>query len=53
MPEYVWIYDNRKGSEYVSNNTWQGVTLQVIEKLLRDGRIHNPVKDLRLSALEK
>ena len=21
MPEYVWIYDNRQGSEYVSYNT--------------------------------
>ena len=21
MPEYVWIYDNRHGSEYVSYNT--------------------------------
>ena len=21
MPKYVWIYDNRQGSEYVSYNT--------------------------------
>ena len=21
MPEYVWIYDNRQGSEYVSYDT--------------------------------
>ena len=29
MPEYVWIYDNRQNSEYVSYNTQCKVTLQV------------------------
>ena len=36
MAEYVWIYDNKQGYEYVSYNTWCEVTLQV-EYLLRDG----------------
>ena len=40
------------GSEYVSYNTQRKATLQVNEYLLRDGRIHNPVEDLRQSALE-
>ena len=39
MPEYVWIYDNRQGSEYVSYNCiwckiWLEVTPQVNEYLL-------------------
>ena len=38
MPEYVWIYDNRQGSEYASYNTQREVTLQVNEYLLRDQR---------------
>ena len=42
MPEYVWIYDHRQASEYVSYNTWREVTLQVNEYLLRDGCIQNP-----------
>ena len=28
---YVWVYDNRQGSEYVSYNTQREVTLQVNE----------------------
>ena len=34
--EYVWIYNNRWGSEYVSYNIWQEGTLQFNEYLLRD-----------------
>ena len=26
IAEYVWIYDNRQGSEYVSYNTYHKVT---------------------------
>ena len=51
MPEYVWINDNRQGSEYVSYNTLRKITLHVNEYLLR--LIPNLVKDLRWSALEK
>ena len=47
MPEYVWVYDNRQGTEYVSNNTKREVTLQVNEYFLRDRPIQNLVKDLR------
>ena len=47
MAEDVWIYDNRKVSEYVSYNAYGDSTLQVHEYLLRDERIENPVKDLR------
>ena len=36
-PEYVWIYNNRHGSEHVSNNTQCAVTVQVNEYILRDG----------------
>ena len=53
MPKYVLIYNNRQGSEYISYNTQREVTLQVNKCLLRDGRIQNPVKDLRQNALEK
>ena len=28
MPEYVWIYDHRQGSEYVSYNAWREVRNQ-------------------------
>ena len=47
MPEYIWIYNNRQCSEYVSYKTEREVTLQVNECLLRNGHIPNPVKDLR------
>ena len=47
MSKYVWIYDNKQGSEYVSHNTYRGVTLQLNEYLLRERNIQNPVKDLR------
>ena len=40
MPEYIWIYDIRQGSEYVSYNTLSEVTLKVNKYLLRD--IQNP-----------
>ena len=53
MPEYVWIYDNRQGSKYVSYNTQREVTLQFNEYLLRDMRIQDPVNDLRWSVIEK
>ena len=53
MPEYVWIYDNRQDSEYVSYNTQSEVTLPVNEYLLRDRSIQDLVKDLRWSALER
>ena len=53
MPEYVWISGNIQGSEYVSQNTECNVKPQVNECLFRDRHIHNPVKDLRWSALEK
>ena len=33
MLEYVWIYDNRQGSEYISYNTQREVTLQFNEYL--------------------
>ena len=36
MPEYVWIYNNRQGSEYVLHNPQHEVTLQVNEYLLGD-----------------
>ena len=52
MLDYVFIYDNRQGSEYVSYNTWHEVTLQVNEYLLRDKRLQHPLKDLRWSGLE-
>ena len=47
MYEYVRIYDNRQGAEYVSYNTQSEVTLQVNDYLSRDRRIQNLVKDLR------
>ena len=47
LPEYVWIYDNRKGFEYLSYNAQWRVTLQVDECLLRNEHIKNPAKDLR------
>ena len=53
MSEYVWTYNNGQSCEYVSYNIYQEVTLQVNEYLLRDGRIQNPVRDLRWSTLEK
>ena len=49
MPEYVCMYDNRQGSEYVLYNTQREVTLQINDYLLTDGRIQNLVKDLRQS----
>ena len=49
MSEYVWIYDNRQGSAYTSYNIQREVTPLVNEYLFRDGRIQNPVKDLRWS----
>ena len=36
ITEYVWIEDNRQGSEYVSHNTYSEVSLQVNEYLSRD-----------------
>ena len=53
MSEYVWTYNNRQSCEYVSYNIYQEVTLQVNEYLLRDGRIQNPAKDLKMERLEK
>ena len=41
MPEYVWIYDNRR--EHVSCSIQGDVTLQVHEYLLRDWHIQNPM----------
>ena len=41
MADYVWIDDNRQGSEYVSCNMQHEVTLQDNEYLLRDGRIQS------------
>ena len=38
MTEYVWIYDNRQGSEYVLYNIEREVTLQVHKYLLKDFR---------------
>ena len=52
MPAFTVFFAVR-GLEYVSYNTWREVTLQVNGRLFRDGRIQNPVKDLRQSALEK
>ena len=51
--EYVWIYNNRQGSEYVSYNTQREVTLQVNEYLLSNRPIQNLVKNLRWSALKE
>ena len=46
MPEYVWIYNNRQGSEYVSYNVYRGeVTLQVKEYLLRDFRTLSKIRE--------
>ena len=53
MPEYVRIYNNRQGSEYVPYNIQHEATLLVNEYLLRDNPIKNLVKDLRWSTLEK
>ena len=39
MPQYVWIFDNRQGSEFVSCNTCCEDSLQVNGNLLRDRRI--------------
>ena len=47
MAEYVWIYDNRHDSEYISYNALREDTLQVNQYLLRDGNIQSPVKDQR------
>ena len=44
MPKYVWIYDNRQRSRYVSNNTYREVTIKVNEYLLRDSG-QEPVND--------
>ena len=52
MPEYIWIYNNRQGSEYVLHNPQHEVTLQVNEYLLGDMCFQKPVKDLRWSTLE-
>ena len=46
MPEYIWIYDNRQGSEYESSNALCKIPLEVNEYLLRDRQIQEPVKDL-------
>ena len=32
--EYAWVFDNRQGSEYVSNNTVREVAVQVNKCLL-------------------
>ena len=48
MPE-----DDLNISEHISNKAQGEVTLTVNKYLLRDGRIQNPAKDLRQSALEK
>ena len=53
MPEYVWIYSDRPGSEHISYNTFHEVSLEVNEYLLRDRHIQNPFKDLRWRTLEK
>ena len=53
MSEYVWIYNIRQGSEYVSYNTQREVTLQVNEYLLSNRPIQNLVKNLRWSALKQ
>ena len=46
MPEYVWVYDNRQGSEHVSYNTQRKVTLQVNEyKLIERWAYPEPAKD--------
>ena len=42
ISEYVRIYNNKQGSEYVLYNT-----IQVNKYLLRDDCIQNSVKDLR------
>ena len=42
ISEYVRIYNNKQGSEYVLYNT-----IQVNKYLLRDDCIQNPAKDLR------
>ena len=47
------LYPIDKGSEYVSYNTQQKVTLQVNEYLLRNDQTQDPVTDLRQGALEK
>ena len=47
MPDYVQIYDNRQGSEYISQNTQREVIRQVNEYLLRDEPIQNAAKDRR------
>ena len=39
MPKYVWIYNNRQGSEYVLVYVSYFICI-----LLRDRRIQNPVK---------
>ena len=43
IPEYVWKYDNRQGSEYILLVNVQ----QVNEYLLRDGHIQHLVRDER------
>ena len=56
MPEYVWNYDIRQGSEYAKVLSMSHTiprALQVNEYLLRDWSIQNSVRDLRYSALEK
>ena len=42
IPEYVLIYDNRQGHEYVSYMTLREFTLHVNEYLLRDRHIQKP-----------
>ena len=52
MPEYVRIYDNRKGSEYVSYNTQFEITLQVNEYLLKVFTALNEYSKYLMSTLE-
>ena len=47
MSDYIWIYDNRQDSEYVSYNIQRQDNLQVNEYLSWDWLIQKPVKDLR------
>ena len=55
--EYAWVFDNRQGSEYVSNNTEREVAVQVNKCLLsylhwKIEAYSNPVKDIRWVALK-
>ena len=50
MPEYVWIYNKRKGSEYVSV---LNVPHTIYSPRSLSSELKNPFKDQKISTLKK